>query len=140
MPFTTTHVVRFQHCDAAQIVFYPRYYEMLNATIEEWFETCLAWSFAAIHVTMGMGVPTVAQEARYLRPSRLGDRLDFTLTPLRLGGSSVTLSVEVSCEGEARASFTSTLVWFAQADGRPRRWPDELRSAIEKEMQEGRAR
>ena len=37
MPFTLTHTVRFGDCDPAAIVFYPRYYEMLNATIEEWF-------------------------------------------------------------------------------------------------------
>jgi 4-hydroxybenzoyl-CoA thioesterase len=139
MAFTTTHVVRFQHCDPAEIVFYPRYYEMLNATIEEWFEARLALSFAEIHGAMGRGVPTVAQKARYHRPSRLGDRLDFTLTPVRLGGSSVTLSVEATCRGEPRASFTTTLVWFAKSDGRPRPWPDALRSAIETELQEGDA-
>jgi 4-hydroxybenzoyl-CoA thioesterase len=139
MAFTTTHAVRFQHCDPAEIVFYPRYYEMLNATIEEWFDTRLAHTFAEIHGPMAMGVPTVAQETRYHKPSRLGDRLDFALTPVRLGGSSVTLSVEVSCRGEPRVSFTTTLVWYAKADGRPRRWPDALRAGIEREMQEGDA-
>jgi 4-hydroxybenzoyl-CoA thioesterase len=140
MPFTATHTVRFGDCDPAGIVFYPRYYEMLNATIEEWFETRLGRSFAEIHGAMGMGVPTVAQETRYHRPSRLGDRLDFALTPVRLGGSSVTLGVEVTCGGEARVSFTTTLVWYAKADGRPRPWPDALRAGIEAEMQEGSAR
>jgi 4-hydroxybenzoyl-CoA thioesterase len=139
MAFTTTHIVRFQHCDPAEIVFYPRYYEMLNATIEEWFETRLGTSFAEIHGSMGRGVPTIAQETRYLRPSRLGDRLDFTLAPVRLGGTSVTLSVAVACAGEPRVSFTTTLVWYAKADGRPRPWPDALRAAIAKEI-EGDAR
>jgi 4-hydroxybenzoyl-CoA thioesterase len=139
MAFTTSHVVRFQHCDPAEIVFYPRYYEMLNATIEEWFEVRLACSFAEIHGPMEMGVPTVAQEVRYHRPSRLGDRLDFTLTPVRLGGSSVTLSVEATCRDERRVSFVTTLVWYAKADGRPRPWPDALRAGIAKEMQEGDA-
>jgi 4-hydroxybenzoyl-CoA thioesterase len=139
MSFTTTHVVRFQHCDPAGIVFYPRYYEMLNATIEEWFDARLARSFAEIHGPMAMGVPTAAQETRYHRPSRLGDRLDFTLTPVRLGRSSVRLSVDATCRGEPRVSFTTTLVWVAKADGRPRAWPDALRAGIEKEMQEGAA-
>jgi 4-hydroxybenzoyl-CoA thioesterase len=139
MAFTVTHLVRFQHCDPAEIVFYPRYYEMLNATIEDWFDTRLGCDFARIHGSMGMGVPTVAHETRFLKPSRLGERLDFTLTPVRLGGSSVTLSVEATCGGEKRVSFTTTLVWFAKADGRPRPWPDALRAGIEKEM-EGDAR
>jgi len=83
MAFTTTHIVRFHHCDPAGIVFYPRYYDMLNATIEEWFETRLGWPFAAIHGPMSMGVPTVSQEARYFRPSRLAERLDFVLAELQ---------------------------------------------------------
>lgn len=134
MAFTTTHAVRFHHCDPAGIVFYPRYYEMLNATIEEWFDTRLPYTFGAIHGAMGMGVPTVAHETRFWRPSRLGDRLDFTLTPQRLGGSSVTLAVEATCGGERRVSFTTTLVWYASADGRPRPWPPELRAGIENEL------
>ena len=86
---------------------------------------------------MEMGVPTVAHETRFLKPSRLGDRLDFTLTPIRLGRSSLTLSVEAICAAEPRVSFTTTLVWYAKADGRPRPWPAELRAGIEMEMQEG---
>ena len=135
MSFTVTHPVRFQHCDPAEIVFYPRYYEMLSATIEEWFDTRLAFTFAAIHGPMAMGVPTVAHATRFHKPSRLGDRLDFTLTPIRLGSSSVTLAVEATCNGEPRVSFTTTLVWYAKADGRPRPWPEELRSGIAKEME-----
>lgn len=135
MPFTSSQAVRFQHCDPAGIVFYPRYYEMLNATIEDWFAARLGLGFAEIHGPMGMGVPTVAQEARYHRPSRLGDRLDFVLTPTRLGVASLALSVEATCGGELRASFTTTLVWFAQADGRPRPWPEALRARIEKDME-----
>ncbi|MBP7241057.1 thioesterase family protein [Amaricoccus sp.] len=134
MAFTLTQLVRFQHCDPAEIVFYPRYYEMLNATIEDWFETRLGVGFAEIHGSMGMGVPTVAHETRFRKPSRLGERLDFTLTPVRLGGSSVTLSVEATCAGEPRVSFITTLVWFAKTDGRPRPWPDRLRAGIENEM------
>ena len=135
MPFTATHTVRFGDCDPAGIVFYPRYYEMLNATIEEWFATRLAWSFGEIHGPMEMGVPTVAHETRFLKPSRLADRLDFTLTPVRLGRSSVTLAVEATCAHEPRVHFTTTLVWYAKDDGRPRPWPDELRAGIDREMQ-----
>ncbi|MBB5222317.1 4-hydroxybenzoyl-CoA thioesterase [Amaricoccus macauensis] len=134
MAFTTTHTVRFQHCDPAEIVFYPRYYEMLNATIEEWFDTRLVWSFAEIHGPMDRGVPTVAHETVFLKPSRLGERLDFTLTPTHIGGSSVKLLVEVTCDGEPRVRFNTTLVWFAKSDGRPRPWPDELRAGMTREM------
>ena len=32
MPFTTTRKVRFEHCDPAGIVFYPRYFAMFDAS------------------------------------------------------------------------------------------------------------
>ena len=82
MAFVFPQKVRFQHCDPAGIVFYPRYFEMLNATIEEWFATRLGLSFAEIHGPMGMGVPTAAhQTPTSTAPSRLGERLDFALDP-----------------------------------------------------------
>ena len=33
MTFTTQRKVRFQHCDPAGIVFYPRYFEMINSVV-----------------------------------------------------------------------------------------------------------
>lgn len=36
--FEEVQTVRFQHCDPAGIVFCPRDYEMLNLTVERFFE------------------------------------------------------------------------------------------------------
>jgi hypothetical protein len=36
--FTKQEKVRFQHVDYAGIVFYPRFLEMLNCLVEDWFE------------------------------------------------------------------------------------------------------
>ena len=30
-------VVRFEHCDAAGIMFYPRFFALVNEMVEEWF-------------------------------------------------------------------------------------------------------
>ena len=38
--------VRFGHCDPAGIVFYPRYFEMLNALVEDWISEGLAEYYA----------------------------------------------------------------------------------------------
>ena len=122
--------MRFQHCDPAGIIFYPRYFEMLNATIEEWFATRLGLDFAEIHGPMRGGVPTAALRADFRAPSRLGETLDFALTPVRLGRSSCELRVAVSCGGEPRVEFASTLVWIGMDDGRPRPWPEDLRARI----------
>ena len=134
MSFVLPQRVRFQHCDPAGIVFYPRYFEMLNATIEEWFATRLGHSFAEIHGPMRMAVPTAALSAEFRAPSRLGDVLDFTLALKRVGHASCEIGVTVACAGAPRVAFLSTLVWIALEDGRPKPWPGALRARLVAEI------
>ena len=135
MAFVFSQKVRFQHCDPAGIIFYPRYFEMLNATIEEWFATRLGLSFAEIHGPMRMGVPTAALSADFRAPSRLGEVLDFALRLERVGGASCGLGVAATCDGALRVAFASTLVWVAMEDGRPRPWPATLREKLLQEIE-----
>jgi acyl-CoA thioesterase FadM len=39
--FIKQEKIRFQHIDYAGIVFYPRFLEMLNGLVEDWFEEAL---------------------------------------------------------------------------------------------------
>ena len=41
--------VRFSHVDQAGLIFYPRYFEMFNEVIEEWFDRGLDCSFRQLH-------------------------------------------------------------------------------------------
>ena len=34
---SATLIVRFEHCDAAGIIFYPRFFALVNETVEDWF-------------------------------------------------------------------------------------------------------
>ena len=133
MAFLRQQKIRFGHCDPAGIVFYPRYFEMMNATVEDWFETRLGHSFATIHGPMGSSVPTAALETRFIAPSRLGEMLEITLQLVRLGRTSVQLSLRAACGGAARVEMTQTLVHIDASDGRPRPWPEALRRALEAE-------
>ena len=86
--------IEFNHCDPAGIVFYPRYFEMVNSVIENFFADVVGRSFASMHFGADNGVPTVAIEAAFQRPSRLGEKVRFTLRVEKIGGSSVKLWVE----------------------------------------------
>ncbi len=130
MPFLYRQKVLFQHCDPAGIVFYPRYFEMMNATVEEWFEARLGHSFAHLHGAMQAGVPTAALQVTFSAPSRLGDMLDITLHLRRLGRSSADLEFVAGCGGELRLHMTSTLVFVSLRDGASRPWPDALRARL----------
>ena len=41
-------LVRFAHCDPGGIVFYARYFEMINGVVEDWFEDALEASFSGL--------------------------------------------------------------------------------------------
>jgi len=131
--------VLFQHCDPAGIVFYPRYYEMLNETVETWFGARLGCDFAELHGARGLGIPTVELTTRFLAPSRLGDMLQIALRVEKLGRSSTGLGFSASCAGQARLEMRSTIVCVTLEGGRPRPWPEDIRGAMERELEEGRA-
>lgn len=125
--------VGFQHCDPAGIVFYPRYFEMINTTVERWCAEALDWPFARMHLVERVGVPMASINVDFRAPSRLGDRLIWRLEVMRVGGSSVELRVSARGDGEERLSATATLVFVDMAAMRPTRWPQWFRDKVEGE-------
>ena len=118
--------VEFNHCDPAGIVFYPRYFEMTNSVVENFFAEVAGYSFAQM-MRDHHGVPTARIEANFRAPSRLGDKMDWTLRVTRLGGSSIALHLSVG-EGP-RMTADLTLVWV-DTQGRPAPWPQQIRDRI----------
>ena len=127
--FTTTRRVRFADCDAAGIVFFPRYFEMLNGVVEDWFAGPLGASFRELHLKRHVSVPTAAVEARFIAPSRLEDELTFSLTVIRLGGASCGLRHVIECDGQRRFEATQTIVYVGRSL-KPEPWPEALRPRI----------
>ena len=127
--FTTGRKVRFADCDAAGIVFYPRYFEMLNGVVEDWFAGPLGVSFRELHMERHVSVPTAAVEARFLVPSRLEDDLTFSLTVTKLGGASCGLRHIIASAGQRRFEATQTIVYVG-ASLKPEPWPEPLRARI----------
>ncbi|MHA6345317.1 acyl-CoA thioesterase [Roseivivax sp. CAU 1761] len=128
--FTQRIPVMFQHCDPAGIVFYPRYYEMINAVIETFFGSA-GWSFARMHAQERVGVPAARIDAEFRAPSRLGDVLDWRLAVARAGGASVDLRLDAACAGEARLTARATLVFVGLDTVKSRRWPEDLKATFE---------
>ncbi|MEY4241172.1 MAG: hypothetical protein RJA14_868 [Pseudomonadota bacterium] len=127
--FTTERSVRFADCDAAGIVFFPRYFEMLNGAVEDWFAGPLQVSFRELHVNRKVSVPTAAVEARFIAPSRLEDELTFALTVTRLGRSSCSLRHRISAGGALRFEASQTLVYVGLSL-KPEPWPEDLRARM----------
>jgi 4-hydroxybenzoyl-CoA thioesterase len=127
MAFEVTRRVRFADVDPAGIVFYPRYFEMINATVEDWFDAGLDYGFDQMIRGGGIGIPLAHIEVAFTAPSRLDDTLTFALTVLSVGRSSIKLEITASCDGELRFTAHPTLVHIDIAKHRPTRIPDPLK-------------
>ncbi len=122
--------VMFQHCDPAAIVFYPRYFEMINTVIETFFDEAVNWSFRQMHTVEGVGVPLGQISSDFHAASRLGDVLDWTLSFIRIGGASANFSIDAMCADEPRLTASGTLVLVDLRQMKSRRWPDARRATL----------
>ncbi|WP_420858318.1 acyl-CoA thioesterase [Marivivens marinus] len=120
----------FRHCDPAGIVFFPRYFEMINDCVEHFFAECLGWPFEEIHKVEA--VPTAEISTRFVAPSRHGDRLRLTLTVTRVGRSSLGYRIEGTCDDAPRFTAEATLV-YVDGSGKPTPWTQDIRDKLTKE-------
>ncbi|HXV74128.1 MAG TPA: thioesterase family protein [Sphingomonadales bacterium] len=121
--------IRFGHVDAAGIVFHPRYFEMANDAIEDWFSQ-LGFPFSDMHLKKEFGVPLVHIEADFLRPTRLGDELALTLTVSKMGRSSLELNIAAACRGEARFVMNAVIAYVDLKKGKAAEWNPAIKAAI----------
>jgi 4-hydroxybenzoyl-CoA thioesterase len=96
--FTKQEKIKFKHIDYAGIVFYPRFLEMLNDLVEDWFEEALDRPFSKMHETNG--IPTVDLKIQFKNPARLGEVLTKKLWVIELRNSSVLCGFQFVNEKE----------------------------------------
>jgi 4-hydroxybenzoyl-CoA thioesterase len=130
--FERLQTVRFGHCDPAGIVFYPRYFEMLNSFVEDWFRDGLGVPFEDLVRQRRIGMPTVSLKSEFQEVSRFGEVLALRLHLLRVGTSSMTLNVHFDGLDRRRASFEQVLVCTDLETHASRPFPDDLREALER--------
>lgn len=122
--------VRFRHVDAAGIMFYPRYFELINDVVELWFDDGVGESFNQLHLVESRAVPTAHVTADFHAPSRLEDELTFELSVTRIGTASCSLDITASCEGQKRLSANVVLVHMDMETGKSLPWPQHTRDAM----------
>ncbi|MGE3144022.1 MAG: acyl-CoA thioesterase [Pseudorhodoplanes sp.] len=123
--------VRFTHTDPASYVFFPRYFEMFQAVVEEWFTDALQQKYADLIIGRRLGTPTASIQCTFLKPSRLGDDLAIAVKLENIGNSSFRLRFIGSVEGNIRLEAVSTLVMISLDDGSVRPIPSDLRARME---------
>jgi acyl-CoA thioester hydrolase len=77
----------------------------------------------------GLRLPVIEAEARFLRPARYDDVLDVRARLESLGRARVRFAYRVERAGELLATGATEHA-TVDADGRPRRLPEELRGRL----------
>ncbi len=132
MAYAFPQKVLFKHCDPAGIVFYPRYFEMINDAVEAMFDDLLGWPFETMHPDCG--VPTVAFQVEFKAPSRHGDQLVLQVALLSVGGSSLKLRTTALSGPQGRFVADQTLV-LVGGNGRPMHWPEQIKTLITQNLE-----
>ena len=124
--FTNTRQVRIEwgDCDPAGIIFYPRYFEIFDASTAMLFETALGMTklemFRALPFS---GFPLVRTHAKFIRPTRFGD--DVTVeSRITFGRASFEVEHKLSLDGKLCAEGEEKRVWVMRdAEGRLKSHP-----------------
>lgn len=82
--------VRFQHVDAAGVVFFARYFEYVHEAYEG-FLSAVGTPLSRVLKEQSWAAPLSHVEADYFRPLRLGDELHVQLVAAEVEGSKLTL-------------------------------------------------
>ncbi len=131
--FHTTRRIEFADTDMAGIIHFTRYFNLMEE-VEHEFLRSRGLSVVMTYQGQAIGWPRVAASCDFLKPVRFEDVLDITLTLSRIGGKSLTYTVEFSKGGElvARGQLT-TCCCLVGVPGAvtPIDLPAEIRSKLE---------
>ena len=121
MTLSNTRTVRIEwgDCDPAGIIFYPRYFEIFDASTSALFERALGLTKLELLKTFDFaGFPLARTRARFLKPTRFGD--DVTVeTKISFGRSSFEIEHRLSLNGETCVECSEKRVWVVRDAQRP---------------------
>lgn len=130
MTFTKPYIIRLSHCDPTGYVFYPHYFHIFNALVEDWFYEGLEFEFDKLLMDRHLALPSVKLETTFLKPTRMGETVDFWLTVTHLGRSSIRFTMGVDKNGEQRVRMNRVIVCVDQRNGRAVPVPADMREKI----------
>jgi 4-hydroxybenzoyl-CoA thioesterase len=129
--FTRSVPIRFSHCDAAGIVYFPHYFDMFNGVIEDWYKDELHHDYAELIMAGRFGFPFVRIECDFKIPSTMGEVIELTLLVERVGRSSLGIVIVCHREGLERLRAHMVTAMMSLETRKPVPMPQDLRGAIE---------
>jgi 4-hydroxybenzoyl-CoA thioesterase len=118
---TNTRQVRIEwgDCDPAGIIFYPRYFEIFDASTARLFEMALGMTkFQQLKDLNFAGYPLVRTRAKFIQPTRFGDDVAVE-TSVTFGRASFEIEHRLSRGGDLCVECNEKRVWVVRdAQGR----------------------
>jgi len=115
--FSNSRKVRIEwgDCDPAGIIFYPRYFEIFDASTAQIFEKALGMTKLQMLKDFEFaGFPLVRTRARFLKPTRFGDDVIVESTII-FGRSSFDVEHRLGLKGETCVECSEKRVWVVRA-------------------------
>jgi 4-hydroxybenzoyl-CoA thioesterase len=113
---SNTRKVRIEwgDCDPAGIIFYPRYFEIFDASTAMLFERATGLTkLKQLEKLDFSGYPLVRTRARFLKPTRFGDDVTVEST-ITFGRSSFEVEHKLSLNGETCVECSEKRVWVVR--------------------------
>jgi 4-hydroxybenzoyl-CoA thioesterase len=114
--FSNKRTVRIEwgDCDPAGIIFYPRYFEIFDASTAMLFERATGLTkFKQLKNLNFSGYPLVRTRARFLKPTRFGDDVTVEST-ITFGRSSFEVEHKLSLNGDMCVECSEKRVWVVR--------------------------
>src|SRR5690348_12820015 len=115
MPYLTNtrpFQIEWGHCDPAGIVFYPRYFEIFDASTTALFQRALGMTKYQFLKHYGFaGYPMVDTRSRFMIPTRFGDVVEIETAITELKRSSFQITHRLMKDGELAVEGFETRVW-----------------------------
>ena len=109
-------------CDPAGIVYYPRYFEMFDASTTALFERALGMTkFQFVKAYDSLGYPMVETRARFLLPTRYGDDVVIETVVSEIKRSSFDIRHRLTKDGNLAVEGFETRVWVGRDPADPDR-------------------
>jgi 4-hydroxybenzoyl-CoA thioesterase len=106
--------IEWGDCDPAGIIFYPRYFEIFDASTAMLFERALGMTkFQMFENFEFAGFPLVRTRARFLKPTRFGDDVIVAST-ITFGRSSFEVEHRLGLNGEVYVECFEKRVWVTR--------------------------
>ncbi len=116
--------IEWGDCDPAGIIFYPRYFEIFDASTAMLFESALGRTKFQMFKTLDFaGFPLVKTQARFLKPTRFGDDVAVH-SSITFGRSSFEVEHKLHLNDVLCAECSEKRVWtIRDAEGRLKSHP-----------------